>query len=222
MTSTIRTACERCGTCCRNGGPALHHRDRVLVESKVVPRDALVTIRQGELAQHPLAPHPEPVRQEFLKVKGRNARWSCCFFDEQADSCAIYLHRPFSCSILKCWSPQEAVALIGQDLLSRFDLIADSDPLLPLVRWQEQNCPCPDLAEIGREVRTPSQREATLQQLSGVVNKDLALRRLAIRDYNLSVDQELFYFGRPLFHLLAAVGVTGIETGAGMVLRCQG
>lgn len=67
----IKKACDRCGTCCRQGGPALHVQDRHLVAPGFLEFDVLVTIRRGELARYPLSGHPEPVRQELIKIQGQ-------------------------------------------------------------------------------------------------------------------------------------------------------
>ncbi len=56
----IKQACDRCGTCCRQGGPALHIQDRHLVAPGFLGFDVLVTIRRGELARYPLSDRPEP------------------------------------------------------------------------------------------------------------------------------------------------------------------
>jgi Fe-S-cluster containining protein len=42
-----------------------------------------------------------------------------------------------------------------------------------------------------------------LAELNELVNKDLDLRSEAIKKYNLNVDLEVFYFGRPVFKILS-------------------
>jgi len=40
-----------------------------------------------------------------------------------------------------------------------------------------------------------------------IINDDLAIRQAAIRRYNLDLEQELFYFGRPMFQSLSYYGL---------------
>jgi len=218
----MKNSCDRCGTCCQQGGPALHLQDRHLVESGFFDFEVLVTIRKGEPAYHPLADKPEPVQHELIKIQGQGADWCCRFFSTDSSCCTIYEDRPLTCRLLKCWEPSEVVAVAGRDLLDRFDLIPDTDPLLPLVRLHEQECPCPDLKDSAARLRFSSQRNELLDELGRLVNRDLALRALAAGQFSLSVGRELFYFGRPLFQLLAPLGITVAETPQGLVLSYSG
>ena len=46
-----------------------------------------------------------------------------------------------------------------------------------------------------------------INDLSELVNNDLAIRSLAYTKLNLSLDLELFFFGRPLFTILTQFGI---------------
>ena len=48
-------ACQRCGTCCQKGGPALHQVDKELVDEGHLPASCLYTLRCGELARDPIS-----------------------------------------------------------------------------------------------------------------------------------------------------------------------
>ena len=203
----MKTACDRCGTCCRQGGPALHGEDRKLVLSGRLKFEDLITVRRGELAVEPLAVKPTPVKQEFLKIQGRGADWCCTLYDEESSLCTIYEDRPLACELLECWNPDAVLAITGQDLLTRFDCIGEEDPLLPVIRFHEEQCSCPDMHEIEEQLEGGGLGQNRLAELTAVVNMDLAIRERAIHDFGLSVPLELFYFGRPLFHLLAPLGI---------------
>ncbi len=218
----IKQTCDRCGTCCRQGGPALHVQDRHLVAPGFLDFDVLITIRRGELARYPLSDHPEPVRQELIKIQGQGRDWSCRFLQAESSSCAIYDRRPLACRLLKCWAPDEVLAIAGRELLDRYDLIADNDPLLPLVRLHEQECACPDLVKSEISLRSSSRRAEMLHELNRLVHRDLAVRGMAKQRYGLSVARELFYFGRPLFQLLAPLGITVTESSGGLTLQYRG
>ena len=212
-----KTSCDRCGSCCKQGGPALHTRDLDLVLSGTLYFEDLITVRRGELALQPLTNSPQPVPAEFIKIKGQGNDWCCRFYDHQAAACTIYAQRPVACGLLDCTHPDELLAIAGLDLLSRFKLLAADDPLLPLVKLHEERCPCPQLLELAD--RLAADKEDTLEQLTRHVNLDLAVRSKAAREFGLSVDRELFYFGRPLFQLMQPLGFTVTESMQGLVLH---
>jgi len=210
--------CERCGSCCSQGGAALHRQDLALVRSGSLGFEHLVTVRRGELAYQPLSREASPVADEFLKLQGRAGSWACLFYDERDSACTIYEQRPQACALLDCTAPQAILELAGRELLTRFDCMREDDPLRPLAEQQEEECPCPELASTLDKLRNGSQRTSLLEELTRQVNMDLSLRRQAGRIKDLSVAEELFYFGRPLFQLLVPLGVRVEETPRGLQL----
>lgn len=212
------TTCKRCGTCCRQGGPALHGPDLELLRSGALHLDDLITVRRGELAFQPLAKRPEPVTHEFLKLKGQNGSWCCAFFDETSKGCLRYAHRPTACGLLDCTDTGPLLAIAGQDLLTRFDCLAADDPLLPLIKEHEHTCPCPDLATIGLD-RSQTDTAALLANLEAAVTRDLAFRTRVTAAHDLTLGQELFAFGRPLFQLLLPLGIQAFNSPAGVRLK---
>lgn len=213
--------CKRCGTCCRQGGPALHGPDIELLRSGRLRPEDLITVRRGELAFQPLAASPEPVAHEFLKLTGRDGSWQCAFYDEKTKGCGRYEHRPMACSLLDCTNTGPLLDIAGQDLLTRFDCIDDDDHLLPLVREHEELCPCPDLNSIRRELEQNACLPSQLSALEAAVARDLAFRARTAAVFRLSVGQELFAFGRPLYQLLLPLGITAVNTPEGIRLRMQ-
>ena len=213
--------CKRCGTCCRQGGPALHGPDLELLSSGHLRPDDLITVRRGELAFQPLAASPEPVAHEFLKLTGRNGSWQCVFYDEATKGCGRYEHRPMACALLDCTNTGPLLDIAGQDLLTRFDCIADDDPLLPLMREHEDLCPCPDLHAVRQEIEQGAFTAPRLAELEAAAARDLAFRSRTAAGFGLSVGQELFAFGRPLLQLLLPLGIAAVNTPAGLRLRLQ-
>ena len=210
--------CRRCGTCCRQGGPALHGPDLHLIRSGWLRPDDLVTVRRGELAVQPLAEGPEPVAREFLKLAGQGGTWCCLFYDETIRGCRRYDHRPMACGLLDCTDTGPLLAIAGQDLLTRFDCLEPDDPLLPLMREHEQACPCPDLATVRRDLQQPDTVRALLAELEAAVAGDLLFREQAASRFGLSLGRELFAFGRPLFQLLPGLGIRVGASPAGIRL----
>jgi len=210
--------CKRCGQCCQQGGPALHGADLALLQSGQLTQEDLVTVRRGELALQPMAQTPEPVSSEFLKVSGKNGSWCCLFYNEAEKGCSRYGQRPVACGLLDCTNTGPLLAIAGKDLLTRFDCIATDDPLLPVVHEYEALCPCPALGEIARERQLGSLTPERLEELSQLVQQDLAFRGRVTARFCLSLGQELFYFGRPLFQLLAPLGLQAVQSPQGVVL----
>ena len=215
---SAKQSCDRCGSCCRQGGPALHGSDISLIREGRLDRHHLVTIRKGELAFAPFSENPAPVAGEFLKLQGKLGSWCCLFYDEQARACTIYANRPMACGLFDCTAPEPILAITGKDLLTRFDCIQPDDPLLPLVRSHDQEFPCPDMESVAVGLNSPADRPSLLANLAPLVNGDLAFRQQLTAQGSLSVAAELFYFGRPLFQLLLPLGVGIRETPMGLQL----
>lgn len=215
---TMKNECDQCGTCCEKGGPTLHTEDLDLIRRGVLSIDDLVTVRAGEIVLDPETGKPEVTEVELIKIQGRAGQWSCRFL--KADrTCGIYAHRPLSCRLLECWNPDDSLAIAGKKLLSRSDILAESDPLHSLLGIYDQQFVLPDLIDLTVRLQSEEQRQSTLSHLQGLVEKDLLFRALAADRFAIPVARELFYFGRPLFHLLAPLGVSMTETPGGIVLN---
>lgn len=194
--------CLRCGTCCTSGGPALHSEDKHLFSGGGLPRAQLITIRKGELAHNPLSNSLQPVKKELVKISGVGRQWNCCFFDPEEKGCTIYDKRPKACNALKCWDTEEIEELIEKDTLNRLDLLDENDPLRPFVKEHENRFPCPDM-----QILLAEGSAGSLEGLEDLVNEEIVYRTNIVSKFDLSLGEELFYFGRPLFHLLVSIGV---------------
>ena len=200
--------CAHCGTCCTSGGPALHSEDLHLVLDGGLPLTQLITIRAGELAHNPLRDSLQPVKRELVKISGVGRQWNCCFFDPEEKGCTIYDKRPQACKALKCWDTKEVEELIEQDTINRLDIIMSDSPIRPYVVEHDKKFPCPDMISL------LERRDGALaSDLEDTVNKEIAYRTKVVRKFDFSLGEELFYFGRPLFHLLVSVGadITEVE-----------
>lgn len=209
-------SCNRCGNCCRQGGPALHKKDLNLVSGGKIPIGNLITIRTGELTENPLMGGIQPAGVELVKIVGTGRQWDCCYYDEEK-GCTIYENRPQACVLLKCWDTKDILGIVEKETLSRFDILAADDPLIAVIREHELICPLPDLLYIrANSHRLTAELEKELEKLAG---DDLRFRTRVIRDLNLQLSEELFYFGRPLFQLLQPLGATISESPSGITLR---
>jgi len=215
---TDKKSCDRCGSCCLRGGPALHGSDLHLVQDGHLALGDLITIRKGELAYEPMAERPTTVQAEFLKIGGRPGSWACRFYDEPGRACTIYGHRPLACGLFDCTAPEAILQIVGKDLLTRFDCVEKDAPLAAAARQHERDCPCPDMASVAARFQHPGQRSEVLAGLVPLVNKDIAFRGRATQQFQLSIGEELFWFGRPLFQLLQGLGIQVRETATGLDL----
>jgi Fe-S-cluster containining protein len=211
--------CERCGKCCLQGGPALHIQDRHLLDEKILTFDDLVTVRKGELAFQPMEEQPEIVEHEFIKIQGQPGSWICKFYDGEKSRCTIYQNRMVSCRVLECSSPEALLTIKGKNLLTRAQCIKNDDPLLPIVKEHDGQCPSPDFRQIQKDITELGHPEDdVLKELQDLVNLDLAYRTMATKKFGLSLARELFYFGRPLFQQLIPMGIVSVQHHKGLEL----
>ncbi len=211
--------CGQCGECCRKGGPALHKEDIELIRAKKIPMSALITFRKGELAYNPVSDRVEPLKEELVKLKGTGREWNCCYFDSNENSCTIYTHRPVACKTLKCWDPEELLAMVGKDTLTRLDILEENSPICPYIIEYDKRFVCPELDRISAGEELADSRKKEIQQL---VNGDVRFRERIVKEYGLKLSDELFYFGRPLFQLLQPLGVKIAESAVGLELIWPG
>jgi Fe-S-cluster containining protein len=208
-----QTECNQCGTCCANGGPALHRDDKKLIEAGTIPISHLITIRKNELVHHPITGKVQPVKNELIKISGIGKKWSCYFFDPDLKSCTIYDTRPKSCRELECWNTEAIEKIIEKDLLNRAELIDADNPLYRAVVEHEETFPCPDLESL-LEKGSGGDND----NLEGLANDEVTFRSEQVSRHDLSLGEELFYFGRPLFHLLMSVGAVVREADGRLII----
>ena len=198
----LKNKCERCGTCCLKGGPALHIEDQKLLLQNFIDRESLITIRKGEPVISLEDRKTECIKTELVKLKGKGAKWSCVFYDQDDTSCSIYKHRPLECVLLKCWDTAELTAIAGKNLLSRYDIIPSHEPVIDYIQRHETECSLESIEHLLSKQNGLFDKN-TLAELSELVNKDLVLRSESLAHLNFTLDLELFYFGRPLFKILS-------------------
>jgi len=212
-----QSSCNRCGTCCKNGGPALHRDDIRLVTDGLIPLSSLIVIRRGELVHHPVADRLIATPHELVKVRGAGRSWTCLYYDGERTGCTIYDTRPQACRLLKCWDTGDIERLIDQGGVGRLDLIAPDNPVRSAIVEHEELFPCPDLELLietgGTDDPLPFEEAA---------NREIAYRTAEVRRHELTLHEELFYFGRPLFQLLSSVGATIRESGGTLRIRWPG
>ena len=206
----MQQSCKRCGSCCKEGGPALHTADLLLLKTGKIGIDKLITLRRGELVMHPETGKLQPASTEIIKIKGKGRNWVCHFYDEQANGCGIYEFRPVACEALKCWDTEKIMAMVEKDTLTRFDIVDRESPLYDVIKEHQQLCPSPDFDHIAEKRQNIS--ASLKKELEKMVRDDLQFRTRQVRAHKLQLADELFYFGRPLFQLLQPFGARVLES----------
>ena len=211
VTDQSLSECKRCGTCCTQGGPSLHLEDKDLLVKGPIKLEQLITIRKGEMAHLPLHDEPVPIAQELIKTAGKGKEWECTFWERDTKLCTIYEHRPLECRLLECWNTSKLENVVGQNTLTRSDIIASDDPIIEFIRFHELKCPLPAPDRIRMALSSEEEGQKVLTELTELVRRDLAIRAEAVVRFNIPLPLEIFYFGRPIHILLNGQGLCAIE-----------
>jgi hypothetical protein len=191
--------CDRCGRCCRQGGPALHAEDLPLVRDKVLAYADLFTLRRGEPARDQFQDRLLPLEHELVKLKGDGEpTWACIFLADPA-GCGIYPSRPLECRLLSCRDTAPLAAAYAQGRLTRAHILAPGSALAQLALEHEARCPVPELAAhlaAARAGDSAAARDAA-RAVSDLLAYDRAFRA-ALVEKGLPADILPFLLGRPL------------------------
>ncbi|MBW2107406.1 MAG: YkgJ family cysteine cluster protein [Deltaproteobacteria bacterium] len=191
-----QTYCLRCGTCCKKGGPALHHEDRVLFDQGLLSWAQVYTLRRGEMVRD-LDDRLVPLDQEIIKIKGRDRAWTCLFYEDAHKKCRIYPSRPVECAALKCWDPRPLREAMKRPYLKRLDLLGRNSPLAQVVRAHEGRCSYQAIEGVVKHLESPDACKAANHILE-LVSYDDFVRSFVIKRLNMDSGATDFLFGRAL------------------------
>ena len=209
--------CMRCGTCCKKGGPAFHHADKILIEEGLIHSKYLYTIRKGELAYDNIKQCLEPVSSDVIKIKGKNKSLTCIFFNEPQSACTIYENRPIECRALKCWDTKALEDLYAKKRLTRKDLISEIEGLWGLIKAHQERCNYQTIRKLVNTINSDSGGEAR-QKLTEIIQFDIEIRKLVVSWGDLDMEMLDFLFGRPLKQTLKNFGLKIRQKGEKIVL----
>lgn len=214
------TSCQRCGICCRKGGPGLHLEDRPLVDSGKIPLKHLLTIRQGEPAFDNVAGHIAPAVTDILIVKGIHENASdCVFYDRSQKGCTIYDHRPVECQALECWDTREIESIYNSRRLTRRHLLSKVQGLWELVEDHQDRCDYAYVAELAARISRSRQVKEAAEELLELIRYDRHLRDVTLERAVLDPEMLTFLFGRPLSFTIKLFKLQMKKTAQGMVLE---
>ena len=134
------TSCLRCGTCCKKGGPALHHEDKQIIDSGDIGLSSLYTIRKGEFARDNVSGGLIRLTAEIIKIKNRPDDGACVYFNDPGVSCKIYDHRPLECRMLECWNTGPIEKIYAENRLARHVILEKNQWLIELVETHDREC----------------------------------------------------------------------------------
>lgn len=208
--------CKGCGACCRKGGPTLHLEDMALIRRGVLPLEALVTLRAGELARDDVAGTLLPLEEETVKIAGTgesDAPWHCRFHDRDG-RCGIYVHRPAQCRALLCADTSALEQLYTRARATRAHVLACApEGWRELAEAHEEQCALEPLLSPARHAGRDAEAAAVLLE---AVRYDLAFRELSVERAGVPSAALPCLLGRPLIVFLEAFGLAVLrgESGA--------
>lgn len=199
------SACQRCGTCCKKGGPSLHLEDRGLVETGRIPLSAVVTIRKGEFVHNGRTGRVHRTKEEFIRIQGKEKiGWECLYWDQPAHSCSIYPDRPIECRELACWDTAALEAIYEDPRLTRVELLKNApSEWIELIRIHEEHCSIDRL--VGWLESNPYVDILHMSCLEEMIALDAHYRSLTVERSRIHPDILPFLFGRPLPEVIRQV-----------------
>lgn len=211
-----QTTCRRCGTCCRQGGPALHLEDQELVESGKILLQHLFTIRRGEPAYDNVTGTIAPAVTDIIKLQSASPGSDvCCFYEFASKGCGIYGHRPAECRALQCWDTQHIEALYRCRRLERRHLLTKAVRIWELVQEHQQHCDYEIVAELAARLKQNSSTEEYQNRLLELIRYDQSLRQVTVERIGMEPELLPFLFGRPLSFTIQMFKLKTVQTGCG-------
>lgn len=191
--------CRRCGTCCCNGGPALHGDDHELVDSGKIPLTNLFTIRQGEPAYDNVRGIVAPAATDIIKIQGASENDATCrFLDQEQVGCTIYEVRPVECRRLTCWDTRAITAMYDKNRLTRGHLLGRLPGLNDLVAEHQERCGYAHVARLAESILRRERPCDLIEELLAIIRYDQSLRQVTVERARLDSGLLEFLFGRPL------------------------
>jgi Fe-S-cluster containining protein len=200
-----RPFCVRCGECCQKGSPTLHEEDLELIIYGILKIEDLYTLRKGEIVYSSYDDDLIILSEERIKIREKEGKRECIFYDDNFKACTIYKNRPLQCRVLECWNPASyEKGLLGR-MLTRRDVIFDGEGILRIIEEHEKRCPYKSFDRVLRKKGAISEKDIT--QILDMLRYDYYMRALIVERINISQDKLEFLLGRPLTKMLSIYGL---------------
>ncbi|HUV49404.1 MAG TPA: YkgJ family cysteine cluster protein [Anaerolineae bacterium] len=189
--------CNRCGTCCKKGGPCFHIEDKNLIEKGIILSKYIYTIREGEPVFDNVQGRFLTATTDIIKIKGGKHSWMCIFFNEDDNNCKIYKNRPIECRALKCWDTEELERIYSKNRLTRKDLLSKINGLWNLIEDHQARCSYKKVSGFVSQLNCDKKNKA-VEDILDIIRYDIHLRPLLAEKAGINPDMIDFMFGRPL------------------------
>jgi len=204
-----RDHCIRCGECCLKGSPTLQAADLNLVKNALIGKEALFTIRKGELVKDNINEGLVITKIELVKVREREREgMGCIFYDDPGKACTIYEHRPMQCAALKCWDTTEFLEVFQGPKLRR-EQVTENQVLLGLMEEHDRRCSYALLEKLVGEIG--SKGEEAVEEILDLLRFDYLLRPFVADKLGLNPEEMDFFFGRPLTETITMFGLQVVQ-----------
>ncbi len=204
-----RDHCIRCGECCLKGSPTLQAADLNLVKNALIGKEALFTIRKGELVKDNINEGLVITKIELVKVREREREdRGCIFYDHPGKACTIYEHRPMQCAALKCWDTTEFLEVFQGPKLMREQVI-ENQVLLGLMEEHDRRCSYALLEKLVGEIG--SKGEEAVEEILELLRFDYLLRPFVADKLGSNPEEMDFFFGRPLTETITMFGLQVVQ-----------
>jgi Fe-S-cluster containining protein len=201
-----RPYCLRCGECCRQGSPSLHHEDLELLDHDLISIRQIYTLRQGEPVKFNIEGRLGFLPGELIKIKEDPESRNCIFLVRENNNCTIYHHRPLQCRVQACWDPEKLEKLYHQKKLTRRHLLREDQPLLELLEAHNERCSFEKLDSAFKKFHETGDEKA-IDQVLDILRQDMVFRDFVKTKLDRDEEELDFLLGRPLMELVRAYGV---------------
>jgi Fe-S-cluster containining protein len=195
-TTEVMPVCVRCGTCCKEGSPALYEDDLELLRDERIPWERLYTLRKGEPARSPYTGEIFYLPEELIKIRENAESSQCSLFGQSDSSCTIYDERPVQCRAQACWDRSDLHEQAKSEHLTRRDIFKRVDTILTLLDEHDRRCSFEQLRNAFEELK-----ESQGKNVDGVIEIlafDDHFRDFLVEKLNLPRNTLDLVCGRPL------------------------
>jgi Fe-S-cluster containining protein len=199
----IQVNCNRCGECCRKGGPTLHITDAKLLTEGHLSYADLYTIRNGEMVYNNIENKLITIDFELIKVKELDGKRVCKFFLDTGNVCSIYDHRPMQCEKFECWNSEKLMEAFVEEKLTRSHLLKGNESIGTIVNNHEIKCSYETLKEIFEEI---AQGNDVTEDVFEILQYDIDIRPLLVENLSINADYLPLLLGRPITSTLHMFG----------------
>jgi len=216
MKFSTKTACERCGECCRRDTPVILKDDIGLLTKGIISEKEIYTIREGEKMRSSIDGDTYYSSMELIKIRPIFGSFTCLFYDPQ-EGCTIYEHRPTVCRQYECWSQNITITGLEKRRLTRTDLFDGIELIKEAIKKHEENCSLIKFNDLIDELKKG--KEENVDKIAEMILYDSSLRDWMKEKLSLSEEVLPLLFGRTLFEITPFYGLIIEKEGENFIIK---